>query len=69
MAGAAAGAAVAAVPLRFAHAQGQKLKNCADLKRIAVVSPDDLDGPINRSNLAGRGDRSRTSKLLRIGKT
>lgn len=26
--------------------QGQKLKNCADLKRIAVVSPDDLDGPI-----------------------
>ncbi len=26
--------------------QGQKLKACADLKRIAVVSPDDLDGPI-----------------------
>jgi hypothetical protein len=26
--------------------QGQKLKSCTDLKRIAVVSPDDLDGPI-----------------------
>lgn len=26
--------------------QGQKLKACTDLKRIAVVSPDDLEGPI-----------------------
>lgn len=26
--------------------QGQKLKSCTDLKRIAVVSPDDLEGPI-----------------------
>lgn len=26
--------------------QGQKLKSCTDLKRIAVVSPDDLDGPV-----------------------
>ena len=26
--------------------QGQKLKACADLKRLAVVSPEDLDGPI-----------------------
>ncbi len=26
--------------------QGQKLKACADLKRLAVVSPDDIEGPI-----------------------
>jgi hypothetical protein len=26
--------------------QGQKLKACADMKRLAVVSPEDLEGPI-----------------------
>lgn len=26
--------------------QGQKLKACADIKRLAVVSPDDLEGPV-----------------------
>jgi hypothetical protein len=26
--------------------QGQKLKACTDMKRLAVISPDDLEGPV-----------------------